>query len=62
MVDEDPEELFEDFDEEAITELPENVDVKPVNTDLEVGKEIDANAIQRIKALNKLFLVMETPL
>lgn len=39
MVDEDPEELFEDFDEEALTELPENVDVKPVNTDLEVGAE-----------------------
>lgn len=39
MVDEDPKELFEDFDEEALTELPENVDVKPVNTDLEVGAE-----------------------
>lgn len=39
MVDEDPEELFEDFDEEALNELPENVDVKPVNTDLEVGAE-----------------------
>lgn len=39
MVDEDPEELFEDFDEEALTELPENVDVKLVNTDLEVGAE-----------------------
>lgn len=39
MVDEDPEKLFEDFDEEALTELPENVDVKPVNTDLEVGAE-----------------------
>lgn len=39
MVDEDPEELFEDFDEETLTELPENVDVKPVNTDFEVGAE-----------------------
>ena len=39
MVDENPEELFEDFDEEALTELPDNVDVKPVNTDLEVGAE-----------------------
>lgn len=39
MVDEDPEELFEDFDEEAHTELPENADVRPVNTDLEVGAE-----------------------
>ena len=39
MVDEDPEELFEDFDKEALTDLPENVDVKPVNTDLEVGAE-----------------------
>ena len=39
MVDEDPEELFEDFDEEALTELPENLDVRPVNTDLEVGAE-----------------------
>lgn len=39
MVDEDPEELFEDFDEEALNGLPGNVDVKPVNTDLEVGAE-----------------------
>ena len=39
MVDEDPEELFEDFDEKVLTEIPENVDVKPVNTDLEVGAE-----------------------
>ena len=37
--DEDPEEIFESFDEETLEDLPENVDVKPVNTDLEVGAE-----------------------
>lgn len=37
--DEDPEEIFESFDEDTLKDLPENVDVKPVNTDLEVGAE-----------------------
>lgn len=37
--DEDPEEIFESFDEDTLEDLPENVDVKPVNTDLEVGAE-----------------------
>ena len=40
MVDEDPEEIFEDFDEEAFDDLPESVDINPVNTDLEVGAEL----------------------
>ena len=39
MVDEDPESIFDEFDEEALSELPENVVVHPVNTDLEVGAE-----------------------
>ncbi len=39
MADEDPEEIFKDFDEEEIGELPENVSMTPVNTDLEVGAE-----------------------
>ena len=37
--DEDPEDIFESFDEDTLKDLPENVDVKPVNTDLEVGAE-----------------------
>ena len=36
---EDPEEIFRDFDEEALGEVPENASVNPVNTDLEVGAE-----------------------
>ena len=39
MGDEDPEEIFKDFDEDEIGELPPNVNIKPVNTDLEVGAE-----------------------
>lgn len=39
MADDDPEEIFEYFDEESLEDFPENVDVKPVNTDLEVGAE-----------------------
>lgn len=33
MADDDPEEIFEYFDEESLEDFPENVDVKPVNTD-----------------------------
>ena len=39
MMDEDPEEIFRDFDEVALGEVPENASVNPVNTDLEVGAE-----------------------
>lgn len=39
LTDEDPEEIFKDFDEEAFEEMPENASVTPVNTDLEVGAE-----------------------
>ena len=39
MMDEDPEEIFRGFDEEALGEVPENASVSPVNTDLEVGAE-----------------------
>ncbi|MCR5289868.1 MAG: hypothetical protein K6E51_07750 [Treponema sp.] len=39
LADEDPEEMFEVFDEEALSGLPANVYVNPVNTDLEVGAE-----------------------
>lgn len=39
MMDEDPEEIFKDFDEEALGEVPKNASVNPVNTDLEVGAE-----------------------
>lgn len=43
MGDQDPDTLFNDFDEEALSELPSNVEVKPVNTDLEVGAEFTLN-------------------
>lgn len=43
MMDEDPEEIFKNFDEEAIGEVPENASVMPVNTDLEVGAEFKFN-------------------
>lgn len=39
MADDDPEEIFEYFDEESLADLPENVYAKPMNTDLEVGAE-----------------------
>ncbi len=39
LTDEDPEEIFKDFDEEAFEEMSENASVTPVNTDLEVGSE-----------------------
>lgn len=39
MADEDPEEIFRDFDEDEIGELPPNTSIKPVNTELEVGAE-----------------------
>lgn len=37
--DKDPDDIFDEFDEEALSDLPENVAVKPVSTDLEVGAE-----------------------
>lgn len=39
MADEDPEEFFKDFDDEAFEEVPKNAIVTPVNTDLEIGVE-----------------------
>lgn len=39
MADEDPEEIFRNFDEDEIGELPPNTSIKPVNTELEVGAE-----------------------
>ena len=37
---EDPEELFNDFNEEVFKNLPEGTEIKPVNTELEIGAEI----------------------
>lgn len=37
--DKDLDDIFDEFDEEALSDLPENVAVKPVSTDLEVGAE-----------------------
>ncbi len=39
MFEKDPEDLFNDFDED-FDDLPKNVKINPVNTDLEVGVEI----------------------
>lgn len=39
MADEDPEEIFRNFDEESLGEVPKNVSINPVNTDIEVGGE-----------------------
>ena len=39
MTGDDPEEVFNGFDETSIGEIPENVSVDSVNTDLEVGSE-----------------------
>ncbi|MBR0032483.1 MAG: hypothetical protein IJP61_09375 [Treponema sp.] len=39
LADSDPEEIFKDFDKEAMGELPKNVQIHKVNTDLEVGTE-----------------------
>ena len=40
MMDEDPEQIFQEFDEEALNEFPERGEIKAVNTDLEIGAEI----------------------
>ena len=39
MMDRDPKSMFEGFDEETLEGMPENITVKPVNTELEVGAE-----------------------
>ena len=40
LAQQDPEEMFRGFDEETFEELPPGYEVKPVNTELEVGAEI----------------------
>lgn len=40
MMDQDPEKVFQDFDEDALNEFPEKGEIKAVNTDLEIGAEI----------------------
>lgn len=40
MMDQDPEEAFEEFGEGTLDEFPERYEIKAVNTDLEVGEEI----------------------
>lgn len=39
MADQDPDEMFSEFNEENLDSLPEGAKVNPVNTDLEVGAE-----------------------
>ena len=49
MADEDPEEIFEEFDVETLEDMPENTIVKPVNTELEVGEEFYIDIDPRTK-------------
>lgn len=37
--DEDPEDIFDELNEDAFPTMPEHVEIRPVNTDLEVGAE-----------------------
>ncbi len=39
MANQDPEEAFDNYDVETIEGMPENIIVKPVNTELEIGEE-----------------------
>lgn len=66
MADEDPEEIFMDFDEEEIGELPPNISIKPVNTEQEVGAEftfeIDpktTDETEKLKLLQKIFYLIK---
>lgn len=66
MADEDPEEIFMDFDKEEIGELPPNILIKPVNTELEVGAEftfeIDpktTDETEKLKLLQKIFYLIK---
>lgn len=43
MADEEPEEVFDVFNDETLRDLPENIKVQRVNTDLEVGWEFFLN-------------------
>ena len=43
MVNEDPEKIFNGFDDQTLGDLPKSVVVKPVNTELEVGAEFSFN-------------------
>ena len=47
FADEDPEDLLDEIEDFSIDDLPENVEIKPVYTDLEVGTEfsIDINPL-----------------
>lgn len=57
LANEDPEEIFESFDEKTLEDLPENIDVKTVNTDLEVGAEFSHSiAPKTTDETEKLFL------
>lgn len=40
---EDPNELFSDYDEDYLEDIPEDVYLSPINTDLEVGAEFNFN-------------------
>ncbi|MBR5096862.1 MAG: hypothetical protein IK094_07145 [Treponema sp.] len=46
MVNEDPEKIFNGFDDQTLGDLPKSVVVKPVNTELEVGAEFSFNIDQ----------------
>ena len=43
MADEEPEEVFDVFNDDTLKDLPENIKIQRVNTDLEVGGEFFLN-------------------
>lgn len=49
MADEDPEEMFENYDVETLDGMPETTIVKPINTELEVGEEFYVDINPRTK-------------
>ena len=49
MADEDPEEIFDNYDVGTIDDMPEGTVVKPINTELEVGEEFYVDINPRTK-------------
>ena len=54
LADSNPEEIFKDFDKDALDELPKNVKVRQVNTDLEVGAEFSMQINPKTKEKSEL--------
>lgn len=57
IANEDPEDIFDGLNKDAFSSLPENVEIRPVNTDLEVGAEFALRVSPRTAdAAEKAFL------